>query len=349
MTLAADYDGQKNKNKNLITWFLKSKKKKNKKADSQEYERKLPAIYFDFDALQTEQLKNFLDEIIETHRRTDNRPSSSLLSMTIREFVNHRADPNVTSMIGTTSLHFAAEAGNVDLIRFLVKDHYANIDQLSRDNLTPFLYAAASGHAEAVIELLSLGARLPDERAIKFATAKAAELLATYFSKEEKLPEEKMLHNQIRLGCQNPCMKNPVKCLIKYSSADELEAYINQIDPFGQTPLDIAFINNNPEFISPLLDRGVNPLLGKFGVFRANNSMIINYSGTGENHMTLHEKICQSAARHYLDILTKESAYMALPKDLMLNILYIAFRDNLFPKAYNKSRKKQKNNWVFGS
>jgi ankyrin repeat protein len=302
--------------------------------------KKLPAIYFEYDKEQTEQLKSYFDGLIDEHRITGNRPNPSFLSTSIKEFVNHGADPNVESSISTAPLHFAAEAGDVDLIKFLARDFGANIDGVSQADHTPLWFAARYGHVEAAIELLRLGARISDDFVARVrAKDGVATLFTTYFSNEATLFDEKILHNQIRLGCHNPCLINPVTCMIRYSQTDQLEPLINLLDSFGQTPIDIAIINDKPEFINLLLDRGANPLLSKYSIFRAKQFCYYKLGDPREYQMTLDEKIYQSAARHYLNILAKNPSEMHVPKDLMLSIIYIAFRDNLFPIGHKKRKR----------
>src|SRR5580700_3059149 len=102
LSMAGGSDGQKSRAKKLISRFLRSnKKEKNDSANPDECEKKLPAIYFEYDKKQTEQLKNYLNGLIEEHRISGNRPNPSFLSASIREFVNHGADPNVESSIST--------------------------------------------------------------------------------------------------------------------------------------------------------------------------------------------------------------------------------------------------------
>ncbi len=58
---------------------------------------------------------------------------------------------------GWTPLHYAASAGQVPIIRFLL-DHYAYIDASSPNGSTPLMMAAGYGTTDAVSALLEAGA-----------------------------------------------------------------------------------------------------------------------------------------------------------------------------------------------
>jgi ankyrin repeat protein len=62
---------------------------------------------------------------------------------------------------GSTPLHQAAQEGDMDKLRYLLKGHKADIDAEDDDGMTPLHYAATAGHEEIVRTLLG---RLAEEQ-----------------------------------------------------------------------------------------------------------------------------------------------------------------------------------------
>jgi ankyrin repeat protein len=60
-------------------------------------------------------------------------------------------------------LHVAAQKGNLDVVRFMVKELRADVNQLTRDGLTqPFMLAARNEHEGVVTLLIKYGAHVKD-------------------------------------------------------------------------------------------------------------------------------------------------------------------------------------------
>ena len=67
-------------------------------------------------------------------------------------------DSNVTDSEGMGLIHWAADRGNLDILKCLVKDLTANVDLKDGDGQTALHYAASCGHEDIVKFLLDNGA-----------------------------------------------------------------------------------------------------------------------------------------------------------------------------------------------
>jgi ankyrin len=72
--------------------------------------------------------------------------------------IQQRADVNAPEVDGTTALHWAARAGDADLVSALLRAG-AKAGAANRYGMTPLLLAASNGHASIVDALLKAGAR----------------------------------------------------------------------------------------------------------------------------------------------------------------------------------------------
>ena len=170
----------------------------------------------------------------------------------IEDLVKQGADLNIShGVTGLRAIHFAAERGDVDLIDYLFA-HGADIQVQTKYKETPFFLAAISGHTEAVIRLLGLGAK---GKFCKRAKDKTKDILSSYFSIESVLPGEPELHRAIRLKAGN----NEIERVLADSPNSPS---IDQLDIHGQTALSVALIKRDEDAILFLFSRGANPLLG---------------------------------------------------------------------------------------
>ena len=156
--------------------------------------------------------------------------------------------------------------------------------------------------------------------AANHARGKTKKLFLAYYSKELALSHENWLQNLIRLSIRSPHVKIALKTQIKLLSQDELDYIINSPDVFGQTPLDMAMVNRDPELVYLLLYRGADPLQGKYGLSLAH--MIPEWRGLHIDETgTLYEQICQNAAQHFLSILAKDPKSNSFPREIIIRIL----------------------------
>ncbi|HET9643326.1 MAG TPA: ankyrin repeat domain-containing protein [Burkholderiaceae bacterium] len=75
----------------------------------------------------------------------------------VRTLLERGARPHLGNIEGKTSLHFAAEGGNPEIIQLLMTSR-VDIDEPTNDGCTPLMMAACAGRADAVRTLLDLGA-----------------------------------------------------------------------------------------------------------------------------------------------------------------------------------------------
>ncbi len=112
---------------------------------------------------KTQELKQVLHRIVKMYWKIHRIPSGTewaQLSYQIRDLVNHGANPSALTdngFQGRGAIHFAAEAGDVDLIEFLLNKK-VHVEALSVGNYTPLMWAAQNGQQEAIAYLLKSGA-----------------------------------------------------------------------------------------------------------------------------------------------------------------------------------------------
>jgi ankyrin repeat protein len=78
----------------------------------------------------------------------------------VREFARKSSldDSNITDSEGMGLIHWAADRGNLAMLKCLVKDLMADVDMRDGDGQTALHYAASCGHADVVQFLLDNGA-----------------------------------------------------------------------------------------------------------------------------------------------------------------------------------------------
>jgi ankyrin repeat protein len=87
-------------------------------------------------------------------------PNHTELANNIRMLIDARADPSIPNrQNGSSALHFAAQAGDVDLIRLILR-HGIDINIKNNRNTTPIMFAALYKHPDVIHELISLDAHI---------------------------------------------------------------------------------------------------------------------------------------------------------------------------------------------
>jgi len=113
-----------------------------------------------FDDGKTKELDEYLSGIVMTFNLTKTGPVRDDLAQTIEELIKNGANPNIqNSENGTCAIHFAAEAGCVGLIEFLI-GRGVQVNARSKEGATALGYAALEDGKEAVLWLLKNGAEV---------------------------------------------------------------------------------------------------------------------------------------------------------------------------------------------
>jgi ankyrin repeat protein len=137
------------------------------------------------------------------------------------------ADVNQAMHDGATPLTIAAEMGYLDIVRCLAGEFSADVNQANRDGWTASYHAAYNGHLDTLRCLVcEFGA------AVNQANTNGATPLI--------------------IAAQEGNLKM-VRCLIM-----ELGADINQADRYGQTPLMLAANTNNQPLLKHLVHKGAH-------------------------------------------------------------------------------------------
>ena len=126
---------------------------------------------------------------------------------------------------GMTSLHRAAENGNLDIIRILI-DRSASINVRNKMGATPLFYAAGDGHNDVVVELLEAGAEVEAKQKNNWTS----------------------LHHAVQGG--------HYETVVKLLQAG---AKVDARTDLGLTALMIAINENHADIAVFLMDHGANP------------------------------------------------------------------------------------------
>lgn len=78
----------------------------------------------------------------------------------IEQAIEDGADINETDVLGDTSLHWAAELGYEDVVKYLVEEHHANVNALNGEGYVPLCIATLHGFKNVVEYLADHGADL---------------------------------------------------------------------------------------------------------------------------------------------------------------------------------------------
>src|SRR5580700_10668681 len=108
---------------------------------------------------KTENLWRYFNDVVREEKTKHQKPLAAVISPVIRELISAGADPKVVDDKNhSNALHFAAEAGDADLIEFLVIHHNLDINEANKAYFTPLSYAAVNGHVKAIDKIIELKA-----------------------------------------------------------------------------------------------------------------------------------------------------------------------------------------------
>jgi len=113
-----------------------------------------------YDEQKTNELMNYLTELVRTLDAAQVKPCPRELLQRVKEYIAQGANPNISDDInGSSAIHFAAEAGDVSLLEFLLL-HNVDIESKNFYKFTPLHWAARFGHIKFVKRLITLGANI---------------------------------------------------------------------------------------------------------------------------------------------------------------------------------------------
>ena len=155
----------------------------------------------------------------------------------------------------------AAERGNTDMVKFLVKDCQADIEDRDFNLQTPLWIAASHGKLEVVKLLLGFGA---DINAVAKTRETPYEIGRTPVNEACSGRREETAKFLIRQGADinrpgkfgQTCLRNSTHNLELCQLLIEYGARVNDQDNFGDTALHIAILWSHLEIVQLLLDHG---------------------------------------------------------------------------------------------
>jgi len=191
-------------------------------------------------------------------------------SAVVEELVNRGADVHAGSKTGFTPLMFAAQTGDVDSARILLRAGAKPNDAQPKTALTPLMIASAMGHTEAVNLLLDNGANpnLVDangytslhrvvrdsDYGINLAGKDAILTVVKSLLKHGANPNARLSQDKEKAAEE---IKNGAVAIEGKRTAVTVDEIILQ----GATPLFLAAEVNNLDVIKTLVDAGADPLI----------------------------------------------------------------------------------------
>jgi ankyrin repeat protein len=192
-------------------------------------------------------------------------------SAVIEELLKHGADVQAASKTGFTPLMFAAQQGDEDSTRILLRAGAKPNDAQTKTGLTPLMIASAMAHAKAVDALLDNGAdpNLADangytslhrvvrdsDYGINLESRDATLAVVTSLLKHGANPNARLVQDKDKAAEE---IKNGNVQIEGKRTAVTVDEIILQ----GATPLFLAAEVNNLDVIKKLVDAGADPLIG---------------------------------------------------------------------------------------
>jgi TonB family protein len=196
-------------------------------------QRKTVSNYADSAPAWVADLEDAIDDAANTHRWRHGDPKT--------ESLTHIFNDAYMPKPGVTPLMRAAEHGNVDNMRVLLKQG-ARVSDTDASGWTPLMYAAASSSSEPVQLLLQMGAD-PNQKSITGDTALMASAINGMF-------DEDLVKARAKLNAQNSGGITALMILAAKGEADEIRdalkagANASLKDAKGRTALDYLRLAN---------------------------------------------------------------------------------------------------------
>ncbi|CAF1060394.1 unnamed protein product [Rotaria sp. Silwood1] len=177
-----------------------------------------------------------------------------------RYLIRHGADENAKDVRGNTVLHLAAEKGNIELIRTLIKSSNVDINQVNIDGQSPLSLGILYNHDEVCKVLLDqekihvqsidlkMTMQMNNYEIVRLLIEKDPNCLRVRSSKHGDM----IIHTYMRLNLNNSiCLET----LLSYISDNELLAYLSESSlTFGDNLLHIAAREDTPNALNSFLN-----------------------------------------------------------------------------------------------
>jgi ankyrin repeat protein len=108
---------------------------------------------------------------------------------------------NKENQLGLAPLHYAAQAGKMAVMQCLVRDFGADVNQAKLDGLTPLMMASANKHEDLVRWLAKAGA---DTQAFPSIDGSEFNYTAAFFSKHFVASAEQTAYLEAKTHCSHP-------------------------------------------------------------------------------------------------------------------------------------------------
>ncbi|HXW52471.1 MAG TPA: ankyrin repeat domain-containing protein, partial [Myxococcota bacterium] len=243
----------------------------------------------------------------------------------VKSLIEAGADPNTINNSGNGScpLHFAAEAGDVDLIDFLL-EHGANIESEGMENVTPLYFACKNGHEKAAVRLIEWWGKFEPPWSYYHTPMTVA----------CKYGHLNVVTRLIELGA-NIEAENGYGATALFVASEhgqqEILAYliksganINNIRTYQQkTALDIALERQKENVVLFLLENGANPLNTRVNFLKkiSEHGWWLTPKPTEPNLPSFFDRVYLFPQRQYLYLLNRSSLFRILPREIRLRII----------------------------
>jgi uncharacterized protein len=169
------------------------------------------------------------------------------------ELVRRVADIDARSKSGSTALMFAAQQGDADCVRILLRAGAKPNDSMEKSGLTPLIIASAMAQAEAVTVLLDAGA---DPNAVDARGYTALHLVVRDSDYGIDLKSKDAVVKTVRALLAHGANPN-----VRFKQEKPNAKTVTEIVMQGATPLLLAAEVNNLDAVKALVEGGADPLI----------------------------------------------------------------------------------------